>query len=90
MSELESQKEKLRELLDSQYSWPCAYLFKFIIKPEQKDELLALVRPYDQVKEKLSRNGKYVSLSIHKVVESAEDVFSVEKKVKTLKGLISL
>jgi putative lipoic acid-binding regulatory protein len=82
--------DKFQTLLDDEYSFPTKYLFKFIVKPELKDEILKEVGEGTLVKTNPSKNGKFISLTISKSVDSSSDIIDIYKKVSKIEGVISL
>ncbi len=81
--------EKFRNLLDDSYQWPDYYEFKFIVKAEDKEKVLAHL-PEFQISEKQSGKGKYISISARKLIKSTEEVVEVYKRMSDIKGVISL
>lgn len=79
----------LREKLDQHYAWPALYIFKFIV-PKGKEEAVKQVFPKHEVKEKVSKNGNYTSLTIQIMAPSSEAVIEVYQKTSTIEGLIAL
>lgn len=81
--------EKFRALLDEHHQWPDYYEFKFIVKSEEKDNVLVLLNGF-QITEKPSGKGTYISISARKLVHSADEIVETYKKVTAIKGVISL
>lgn len=81
--------DKLQKLLDEQIDWPDYYTFKFIVKSEQKDQVLALLSDHD-VAERPSKAGNYVSITSKKRFSSAAEVISVYEQMRAIEGIISL
>jgi len=81
--------KKFKGLLDEQYEWPTNYLFKFVVPGAQADKIKALF-PGQEVSERASKTGKYVSLSIDIKLESADVVIAIYQKASEIEGLISL
>lgn len=79
----------LREKLDQHYAWPALYIFKFIV-PKGKEEAVKQIFPKHEVKEKVSKNGNYTSLTIQIMAPSSEAVIEVYQKTSTIEGLIAL
>lgn len=81
--------QKLIDLLESQYSWPDHYMFKFIAKPEHRDQLILCVGniPTD---ERPSSSGKYVSYTFTVRILKTHEVIEIYQKVSTISGIISL
>ena len=80
---------KLKLLLDEQYTWPGNYLFKFIVKPEFLTELKDLF-PASDFTEKNSSKGKYTSLTINKSCENSDEVISIYKQALSIESVITL
>ena len=81
---------KFQELLDEQINWPDAYQFKFITKTDAKDQVLGYLAGH-KVSEKISKNGKYTSVSINVRMKSPDAVISKYKEVaEKVEGVISL
>ena len=79
----------LKIQLDQAHSWPCIYLFKFIVPSEQQQSLLPLLPP-GEIEDRSSKNGKYISLSLKAKVENASQVIEVYQRVAVVPGIISL
>lgn len=80
---------KFKALLDDQVTWPEYYAFKFIVKTEQKAQVISLLEEHE-ITEKHSRNGKYISINSKKLMNSSDDVVAVYHKLSTIKGVITL
>lgn len=81
--------QRFKELLDSEYDWPDYYLFKFIIKHEQKELLIETlsIKEYD---EHPSKKGTYVSISYRLLIKKSEEVIEVYQKAKSIPGVMTL
>ena len=82
-------EEDFKQRLNANHSWPCEYTFKFIIPVHKQNELIALVGN-NNIQEKSSKNGRYISVTAIKFVSSAEDVLGLYKKISSVQGVISL
>jgi len=82
-------ESQFQDLLDANYRWPCSFPFKFIMPVEIRDEILALF-PGDEYTSRPSKNGKYISVTIHKNVSSSTEVIEIYNRVKTIEGVICL
>tara|TARA_R110000868_G_scaffold143075_20_gene360831 strand:- start:2516 stop:2764 length:249 start_codon:yes stop_codon:yes gene_type:complete len=80
--------ERLKELLDNEHVWPSHYTFKFIVSAEKLGEVVEILGEGVVVKE--SSKGKYVSVTLHKLMDSSEAIIELYKKVATVEGVISL
>jgi putative lipoic acid-binding regulatory protein len=59
--------------------------------PNKRKQLMSLFDSKNvSVKEKISSNSKYISISITKEVSSAESVIKTYKSVSKIEGIISL
>ena len=80
---------KFKALLDEQVSWPDFYSFKFIVKTENKSQVTSLLEEHE-ITEKHSRNGRFVSISSKKMMQSSDEVVDVYRKLSTIEGVITL
>lgn len=91
--ETETEKrERLRKQLDDFHEWPSVFLFKFIL-PNLPDSLELLKSGFGdsaKMKERLSKKGNYVSVTIEELVSSAEMVFERYEAAGKVPGIISL
>jgi putative lipoic acid-binding regulatory protein len=83
------QFEGFKNLLNSQHAWPTEYTFKFIIKQTELEQFSSLFDG-DGFLVKESGSGKYLSLTLVKVMTSGDEVLSVYKKASVIPGLIAL
>ena len=79
----------LREKLDQHYAWPALYIFKFIV-PKGKEEEVKQLFPRHDVKERASKNGNYVSLTIQMMAPSSDAVIEVYVQTSSIEGLVAL
>ena len=82
-------REKFKELLDNEYTWPVEFHFKFIVKTqfvEQAEELLNQAR----IELRPSRNNKYTSVNAWMKLASSDEVIYVYDKLQQIPGIISL
>ncbi|WP_231427399.1 DUF493 family protein [Pedobacter sp. Leaf250] len=81
----------LKEKLESVEKFPGLYNFKFIITGGlDKVEELRKVLPSDEFIEQPSKTGKYVSITVKKQVENADEVIAIYKQTATIKGIMTL
>ncbi len=78
-----------REKLDSHYAWPALYTFKFIV-PTGKEEEVKNLFPNHISTEKLSKNGKYTSITINMMMPSSDAVITVYQTASVIEGIIAL
>jgi len=81
----------LKEKLETVEKFPGIYNFKFIITGGiDKIEELRAVLPDDKFIEQPSKTGKYVSITVKKQMQNADEVITVYKKVAAIKGIMML
>jgi len=81
----------LKEKLETVEKFPGIYNFKFIITGGiDKIEELRTVLPDDKFIEQPSKTGKYVSITVKKEMQNADEVITVYKKVAAIKGIMML
>ncbi len=82
----------LRKVLNEQKSWPCVYMFKFIMPADNK--VMAQVESmfYENAKiyRKESKKGKYLSVTIKDTMNKPEDVIYIYKKAEEIPGVMIL
>lgn len=81
----------LKEKLESVEQFPGVYNFKFIITGGlDKIQELRAILPDDEFTEQASKTGKYVSITVKKQVQNADEVIAVYKQVGNIKGIMML
>lgn len=82
-------KKKLEESIDS---FPYIYMFKFIIKSDNRTMALVEVIFDDDadIIQKQSTKGNYVSITVKQVVMSVDEIISIYEKAAEIEGVISL
>lgn len=78
-----------REKLDTHYAWPALYTFKFIV-PTGKEEEVKNLFPNHTSSEKLSKNGKYTSITINMMMPTSDAVIEVYHAASTIEGILAL
>jgi putative lipoic acid-binding regulatory protein len=78
-----------REKLDRHYAWPSLYTFKFIVPTGREEEVKNLF-PNHTSSEKLSKNGKYTSITINMMMPSSDSVIEVYQSASGIEGIIAL
>jgi hypothetical protein len=88
----EEQYESLRNELNKGATWPQLYMFKFIIPADNKKLALVESKFSDKavITQKASAQGKYISITIKEVMESADAIIVKYKEMETIDGLMSL
>jgi putative lipoic acid-binding regulatory protein len=84
--------ELQKKLEESIKSFPYVYLFKFIVKADNKSIALVQVMFGNdaEIIQKQSSKGNYVSLSVKQVVLSVDEIISIYIKASEIEGLITL
>lgn len=81
--------DKFKALLDESYQWPDYYEFKFIIKTDDKGQILELLQGFT-IHETPSKKGNYTSISARKLIHSTDEVIKVYELISPIKGVIPL
>ena len=85
MSRLDSFKNTLEE----EYQFPTEYKFKFIVASESISKVLDLI-PNSDYSKRESKNGKYTSITITKMINNADEILYIYEKASKIDGIISL
>lgn len=81
----------LKEKLESVEQFPGIYNFKFIITGGlDKIQDLRAILPDDEFIEQASKTGKYVSITVKKTMQNADEVIAVYKQAGNIKGIMIL
>lgn len=80
---------KFKALLDESYQWPDYYEFKFIIKTDDKFQIIALLIGF-MIHETPSKQGNYTSISARKLMKSTEEVLEIYQLIGSITGVMSL
>jgi putative lipoic acid-binding regulatory protein len=86
---MEKDIESFRQKLDAVSEWPSLYMFKFIVEAEKQDQIKAIFENHEVVV-KPSSKGKYVSLTIKMLANSAEQIIEKYLETNKVKGVIAL
>ena len=81
--------KSFKEKLDRHYAWPSLYVFKFIVPQGKQSEVRSLF-PQHETSERLSKEGKYVSITVKMMMPSSEAVIGIYEKASAIEGLIAL
>jgi len=84
--------ELQKKLEENIKSFPYVYLFKFIVKADNKSIALVQVMFGDdaEIFQKQSSKGNYVSLTVKQVVLSVHEIISIYIKASEIEGVITL
>ncbi|CAL2064486.1 DUF493 family protein [Tenacibaculum sp. 190524A05c] len=93
MSDRDAFYIKLKTKLEETTTFPTKYLYKFIV-PSNGDQVQQVKDLFDKggavINTKKSRTGKYVSVSIHLNMKSADEIITYYKEAEKIEGIISL
>ena len=84
---------KLRKQLQETHTWPCKYLFKFII-PADLEKFAEIEKVYDNtdalITTRDSSKGKYTGVTVKVTMQNPDEVIKRYKEVSKIKGIVSL
>jgi putative lipoic acid-binding regulatory protein len=81
--------DSFREKLDRHYAWPSLYVFKFIV-PAGKEHEVKRLFPFHTAHEKSSKQGKYKSVTVEMMMQSADAVLDIYIKASEIEGIVAL
>jgi putative lipoic acid-binding regulatory protein len=80
-----------KEKLEGVQQFPGIYNFKFIITGGvDKVQDLRKILPQDEFIEQPSKTGKYLSITVKKEMQNADEVIAIYKQVGEIKGIMML
>ena len=79
-----------KALLDEQYHFPCLYTFKFVVGAGQKAFVLEILGKGVMVKERSSKTGKYLGLTVSRSVDSSDEIIEIYREVSKIEGVFAL
>lgn len=84
--------ELRKKLEESIISFPYIYMFKFIIKSDNRTmALIEVIFDNDaDIIQKQSTKGNYISITVKQVVLSVDEIISIYEKAAEIEGVISL
>ena len=84
--------ELRKKLEESITSFPYIYMFKFIIKADNKTMALVEVIFDDDadIIQKQSAKGNYISITVKQVVMSIDEIITIYEKAAEIEGVMSL
>ncbi len=84
--------ELRKKLEESITSFPYIYMFKFIIKSDNKTMALVEVIFDDDadIIQKQSTKGNYISITVKQVVMSVDEIITIYEKAAEIEGVMSL
>jgi putative lipoic acid-binding regulatory protein len=81
--------DSFREKLEKVHAWPSLYMFKFIVPKHKEGEIYGLF-PKHETKSKLSKNGRYISITAKIMAKSSDEVINIYQKANKVEGVIAL
>jgi hypothetical protein len=81
--------DSFREKLDQHYTWPAAYIFKFIV-PTGKELEVKQLFPHHTTVEKRSKQGNYTSVTVEMMMQSGEEVLTIYIEASKIEGIVAL
>jgi hypothetical protein len=81
--------ESFKKTLDQEYNFPCEYSFKFIVKNDFKEDVISLL-PEAKKNIKISKKGKYVSITLSSIMKNADEIVYIYDKASKINSIISL
>lgn len=84
--------ELRKKLEESIVSFPYIYMFKFIIKADNKTMALVEVIFDDDadIIQKQSTKGNFISITVKQVVMNVDEIISIYEKAAEIEGVMSL
>jgi putative lipoic acid-binding regulatory protein len=84
--------ELRKKLEESIKSFPYIYMFKFIIKSDNRTMALveAIFDNDADITQKQSSKGNYISITVKQVVMSVDEIIDIYEKAAVIEGVISL
>lgn len=86
---MQNERKRFMQALDDHHQWPCPYIYKFILPTGNLPQFTSLF-PDADVKTRISKKGKYTSVTMVSTMGSAKEVMQVYEKAATVPGLMSL
>lgn len=81
---------RMKELLENEESFPLSYTFKFIVPTHKLSEIVSLFPEEENLSTRPSSKGSYISVTVIRVVESADHIIRVYESVSVIEGVVSL
>lgn len=81
--------DNFRIKLDEHHTWPSTYIFKFIVPAEKVNDVKALF-PEHIVREKISKEGKYIGVTIEAEMPNSDTVIKHYIAASDIEGIVAL
>ncbi len=87
-----NQFEELRKKLEAQLTFPSIYMFKFIIKSDNRKMALIenLFEEDADIVQNQSGKGNFTSITVRQIVMSVDEIISVYERASEIEGVMSL
>jgi len=84
--------DKLKELLEEDFSWPGEYMFKFIVPflPKTIEQTEALFDANASITMRESKSLKYMSITAKQIMKNPSEVIAVYHKAEAIEGIMGL
>ena len=83
------ERERLKMSLDEAHEWPCEYLFKCIVPMAELGKVMEVFKE-DKISKRMSKTGKYVSVSATRMALGSEEVLVVYEQLASIPKIITL
>ncbi|MCF8059379.1 MAG: DUF493 family protein [Bacteriovoracaceae bacterium] len=81
---------ELKELLQTEETFPLKYMFKFIVPTGKLSEILSLFPEEKNLSTKPSSKGSYISVTVIRLMKNADEIIKVYESVSVIEGVLSL
>ncbi|QZE12942.1 DUF493 domain-containing protein [Halosquirtibacter laminarini] len=84
--------KRLEEILKEDKSWPKPYMYKFIVPnhDDKVNKVKKMMPEPEKVVMRSSKDLKYISISLKTIVNSADDILELYKRIDQVEGVIKL
>ncbi|MFM7235008.1 MAG: DUF493 domain-containing protein [Flavobacteriales bacterium] len=88
----DEQIDRLRARLNEIHVWPSIFMFKFILPSDEEriTRLKLIFGESAEIRERLSAQGNYTSITIREMMLNADDIFDRYRMAAAIEGIISL
>lgn len=87
-----NQFEELRKKLEAQLTFPSIYMFKFIIKSDNRKMALVenLFEEDADIVQNQSGKGNFTSITVRQIVMNVDEIISIYERASEIEGVMSL
>jgi hypothetical protein len=86
---MSDKSKQFKQVLDEHHQWPCPYVYKFIVPTDNLGKFNELF-PEEALETRLSRTGKYTSVTMTSTMCSADEVMAIYERAARVPGIMSL